>query len=159
MQIMDYNRVAKDLNGLTEKEFLKAIESSFLLTSISLPLNSVTQNTFSMFLNNKWYQLVAKNHIKADDPVDGLEATILQNYLFSPILGINNPRTDKRIDFVGGIRGMKELERRCQTDCAVAFALPPVTIEQLLSVADSGEVMQPNQLGLNQNLDQGWLYG
>ena len=157
MQIMDYNRVAKDLNGLTEKEFLKAIESSFLLTSIPLPLNSITQNTFSMFLNNKWYQLVAKNHIKSNDPVGGLEATILQNHLFSPILGINNPRTDERIDFVGGIRGMKELERRCQTDCAVAFALPPVTIEKLLSVADSGGVMPPKSTWFEPKLRSGMV--
>ena len=108
-----------------------------------------------MYLNNKWYRLKAKDHIKSDDPVEGLEASILQKYLLNPILDIDNPRTNKRIDFVGGIRGMKELERRCETDCAVAFALPPVSIDKLLLVADSGQVMPPKSTWFEPKLRSG----
>ena len=108
-----------------------------------------------MFLYTNWYRLEAKDHIKSDDPVKGLEASILQKYLLTPILDIDDPRTNKRIDFVGGIRGMKELERRCETDCTVAFALPPVSIDQLLSVADSGQVMPPKSTWFEPKLRSG----
>ena len=110
-----------------------------------------------MHLNSKWYQLETKDHIKSDDPIKGLEASILQKYLLAPILDIDDPRTNKRIDFVGGIRGMEELERRCQTDCAVAFALPPVSIGQLLSVADSGQVMPPKSTWFEPKLRSGMV--
>jgi uncharacterized protein (DUF1015 family) len=110
-----------------------------------------------MHINGKWYQLEAKAHVKSDDPVEGLEASILQNYLLTPILDIDDPRTNKRIDFIGGIRGMNELERRCQTDCAVAFALPPVSIEQLLSVADSGQAMPPKSTWFEPKLRSGMV--
>ena len=108
-----------------------------------------------MRLNGNWYHLEAKDRISSDDPVEGLEASILQKYLLTPILDIDDPRTNKRIDFVGGIRGMKELERRCETDCAVAFALPPVSIDQLLLVADSGQVMPPKSTWFEPKLRSG----
>ena len=155
MQILDYNRVVKDLNGLSEEQFLNSISSNFVTTPIPEPRTPITGNTYSMFLNTNWYCLEAKDHIKSDDPVKGLEASILQKYLLTPILDIDDPRTNKRIDFVGGIRGMKELERRCEIDCTVAFALPPVSIDQLLSVADSGQVMPPKSTWFEPKLRSG----
>jgi len=157
MQILDYNRVVKDLNGLTEEQFHESIKENFDVVPIPHPPLPIPENNYSMHINGKWYQLEALAHVKSDDPVEGLEASILQKYLLTPILDIDDPRTNKRIDFVGGIRGMNELERRCQTDCAVAFALPPVSIEQLLSVADSGQVMPPKSTWFEPKLRSGMV--
>jgi uncharacterized protein (DUF1015 family) len=157
MQILDYNRIIKDLNGLTEEQLHESINENFDVVPISHPPSPIPKNNYSMYLNSKWYQLEAKDHIKSDDPVDGLEASILQNHLLTPILDIDDPRTNKRIDFVGGIRGMEELERRCEVDCQVAFALPPVSIEQLLSVADSGQVMPPKSTWFEPKLRSGMV--
>ena len=162
MQIMDYNRVVKDLNGLSEEQFVKSIKSNFIVTPIhDSPLpksnlqNPILDYNYSMYLNGNWYNLEARDSIISDDPVEGLEASILQNHLLTPILGIDDPRTNKRIDFVGGIRKLSELERRCQLDCAVAFALPPVSIEQLLAVADLGKVMPPKSTWFEPKLRSG----
>ena len=157
MQILDYNRVVKDLNGLTEEQFFELLKLNFLVTLITNPPSPISEKNYFMYLNGNWYQLKAIVHIKSDDPVEGLEASILQNYLLIPILDIDDHRTNKRIDFVGGIRGMNELESRCQTDCAVAFALPPVSIEQLLSVADSGQVMPPKSTWFEPKLRSGMV--
>ena len=157
MQILDYNRVVKDLNGLTEEQFHESIKENFDVVPIPHPPLPIPENNYSMHINGKWYQLEALAHVKSDDPVEGLEASILQKYLLTPILDIDEPRTNKRIDFVGGIRGMEELERRCQTDCTVAFALPPVSIEQLLSVADSGHVMPPKSTWFEPKLRSGMV--
>ena len=157
MQILDYNRVVKDLNGLTEEQFHESIKENFDVVPIPHPPLPIPENNYSMHINGKWYQLEALAHVKSDDPVEGLEASILQKYLLTPILDIDDPRTNKRIDFVGGIRGMEELERRCQTDCTVAFALPPVSIEQLLSVADSGQVMPPKSTWFEPKLRSGMV--
>ena len=155
MQILDYNRVVKDLNGLTEDQLLESIKSNLLLTAnpSSLPPNS--SHTFSMFLNEKWYHLEAKEHIITDDPVEGLDASILQNHLLAPILDIDDPRTNNRIDFVGGIRGLKELEHRCILDAKIAFALYPVSIDNLLAVADAGKVMPPKSTWFEPKLRSG----
>ena len=157
MQILDYNRVVKDLNGLTEEQFHESIKENFDVVPIPHPPLPIPKNNYSMHINGKWYQLEALAHVKSDDPVEGLEASILQKYLLTPILDIDDPRTNKRINFVGGIRGMEELERRCQTDCTVAFALPPVSIEQLLSVADSGQVMPPKSTWFEPKLRSGMV--
>ena len=157
MQILDYNRVVKDLNGLTEDQFHESINKNFDVAPIPHPPSPISENNYSMHINGKWYQLEAKAHVKSDDPVEGLEASILQKYLLTPILDIDDPRTNKRIDFVGGIRGMVELERRCDIDCQVAFALPPVSIEQLLSVADSGQVMPPKSTWFEPKLRSGMV--
>ena len=157
MQILDYNRVVKDLNGLTEEQFHESIKENFDVVPIPHPPLPIPKNNYSMHINGKWYQLEALAHVKSDEPVEGLEASILQKYLLTPILDIDDPRTNKRIDFVGGIRGMEELERRCQTDCTVAFALPPVSIEQLLSVADSGQVMPPKSTWFEPKLRSGMV--
>jgi len=157
MQIFDYNRVAKDLNGLTEEQFHDSVNENFDVVPINYPPSPMPENNYSMHLNGKWYQLEAKIRIKSDNPVESLEASILQKYLLTPILDIDDPRTNKRIDFVGGIRGMVELERRCKIDCQVAFALPPVSIEQLLSVADSGQVMPPKSTWFEPKLRSGMV--
>lgn len=157
MQILDYNRVVKDLNGLTEEQFHESIKENFDVVPIPHPPLPIPENNYSMHINGKWYQLEALAHVKSDDPVEGLAASILQKYLLTPILDIDDPRTNKRINFVGGIRGMEELERRCQTDCTVAFALPPISIEQLLSVADSGQVMPPKSTWFEPKLRSGMV--
>jgi len=157
MQILDYNRVVKDLNGFTEEQFHESVNENFDVVPIPHPPSPIPENNYSMHINGKWYQLEAKAHVKSDDPVEGLEASILQKYLLTPILDIDDPRTNKRIDFVGGIRGMVELERRCEIDCQVAFALPPVSIEQLLSVADSGQVMPPKSTWFEPKLRSGMV--
>jgi uncharacterized protein (DUF1015 family) len=108
-----------------------------------------------MFLNEKWYSMKAKENIISDDPVEGLDASILQNHLLAPILDIDDPRTNKRIDFVGGIRGLEELERRCNLDAKVAFSLYPVSIEDLLAVADAGKVMPPKSTWFEPKLRSG----
>ena len=110
-----------------------------------------------MFLNEKWYRLETKDQLKSDDPVEGLDASILQNHLLNPILGIDDPRTNNRIDFVGGIRGLEELERRCSLDAAVAFALHPVSIEDLLAVADADKVMPPKSTWFEPKLRSGMV--
>ena len=155
MQILDYNRVVKDLNGLTDDQLLESIKSNFLLTPNPSPLSPTSLHTYSMFLYEKWYRMEAKEHIISDDPVEGLDASILQNHLLSPLLDIDNPRTNKRIDFVGGIRGLDELERRCSLDAKVAFALYPVSIEDLLAVADAYQVMPPKSTWFEPKLRSG----
>ena len=155
MQILDYNRVVKDLNGLTDGQLLESISSNFLLTPSPSPITPDSPHAYSMFVNEKWYHLKAKEQIITDDPVEGLAASILQNYLLSPILDIDDPRTNKRIDFVGGIRGLEELERRCSLDAKVAFALHPVSIEDLLAVADAGQVMPPKSTWFEPKLRSG----
>ena len=155
MKILDYNRVVKDLNGLTDDQLLDSIKSNFLLTLNPSPLYPDSPHTISMFLNEKWYRMEAKEHIISDDPVGCLDASILQNHLLTPILDIDNPRTNKRIDFVGGIRGLEELERRCSLDAKVAFALYPVSIEDLIAVADAGKVMPPKSTWFEPKLRSG----
>ena len=110
-----------------------------------------------MFLNGQWFELKAKDQILSNDPVEGLDASILQNYLLNPILGIDDPRTNKRIDFVGGIRGLEELERRCSMDAKVAFALYPVSIDDLMTVADAGRVMPPKSTWFEPKLRSGMV--
>ena len=116
MQILDYNRIIKDLNGLKEDEFFESLKKSFIITPLKKRLSPIEKGNFSMLLNSNSYNLKIKNQIKSNDQVEKLDASILQNHLLKPILGINNPRTDSRIDFVGGIRGLKELEKRCDDD-------------------------------------------
>ena len=157
MQILDYNRVVKDLNGLTEKQFIDSIQTKFNLMTLSSPEKPETRNIFSMFLNGNWYKLKAKDKILSNDLVEGLDASILQNHLLSPILGIDDPRRDDRIDFVGGIRGLAELEYRCKLDAKVAFALHPVSIADLLSVADAGSIMPPKSTWFEPKLRSGMV--
>ncbi len=146
LEIMDYNRVIKDLNGLTSEEFLNKISEKFSVEKqeSSSPFKPSEKHTFGLYLDKSWYKLTAKDGIfDESDPVDRLDVSILQNNLISSVLGITDPRTDKRIDFVGGIRGLKELERRVEKDMKLAFSMFPTTLDDLMSIADAGKVMPP----------------
>ena len=145
LKIMDYNRVIKDLNGLTEKELLEKIGEKFETQKVGKNAYSpVRQHNFGMYLNGEWYSLTAKdNTFDANDAVDSLDVSILQNNLISPVLGIDNPKTDKRIDFVGGIRGLGELERRVKNGWALAFSMYPTSLAELMRIADENFLMPP----------------
>ena len=146
LEIMDYNRVIKDLNGLTNDEFLNKISEKFEIEKQDSdgPFKPQEKHTFGLYLDKCWYKLTAKAGIfDENDPVDRLDVSILQNNLIAPVLGITDPRTDKRIDFVGGIRGLKELERRAESDMKIAFSMFPTTLDDLMSIADAGKVMPP----------------
>lgn len=156
--IMDYNRVVQDLNGLSSEEFLAKISEKFTVEEAqgTEPYKPEARHTFGMFLDGKWYKLTAKSEIVDEtDMVERLDVAILQKNLLQPLLGIENPRTDKRIDFVGGIRGLKELERRTQVDMKVAFALYPPSMEELFAIADVGEVMPPKSTWFEPKLASG----
>jgi len=155
MQIQGYNRLVKDLAGLSDDRFLELIKTNFIIKELPNVQSPHQRHTFSMYLNGNWYRLNAKNKIISDDPVSGLDASILQDHLLNPILEIDNPRTNNRIDFVGGIRGLEELERRCSLDAKVAFALHPVSIDDLLTVADADKVMPPKSTWFEPKLRSG----
>lgn len=158
LYIMDYNRVVADLNGNSVEEFMNKISEKFdvKLFDGEGQYKPDERNTFGMFLENKWYILRAKEGtFNNNDPVDRLDVSILQNNLLNPILGIQDPRTDKRIDFIGGIRGLKELERRVKEGMKVAFAMCPTTIEDLMAIADAGKVMPPKSTWFEPKLRSG----
>ena len=155
LMIMDYNRVVKDLNGLTKEEFLDKLAPMFEIEEEKGEFKPKRKATFGMYLGKKWYKLTAKVDILSDDPVDGLDVAILQDNVLGPILGINDPKTDKRIDFVGGIRGLKELERRCHEDMELAFAMYPTSIDELFRVADARLLMPPKSTWFEPKLRSG----
>ncbi|MGN0319006.1 MAG: DUF1015 domain-containing protein [Lachnospira sp.] len=155
LMIMPYNRVLKDLNGLSSEEFMKKVEGLFEVKPSDVPVNPSKKAEFGMYLDKKWYVLEAKKEILSDDPVDGLDVAILQNNLLNPVLGIEDPKTDKRIDFVGGIRGLAELERRCDNDCVLAFSMYATSISELFSVADAGKLMPPKSTWFEPKLRSG----
>ena len=159
LAIMDYNRVVKSLNGFSEEVLLQKIAENFELSEInSAEIKPNNLHQFSMYLAGKWYQLIAKKHTYTDDPIAVLDVTILQNFILDPLLGIKDPRTDKNIDFVGGIRGLGELKKRVDSgEMAIAFALYPVSIEQLINIADSGNVMPPKSTWFEPKLRDGLL--
>ena len=146
LEIMDYNRLIKDLNGLSFDAFLEQVKTKFTVEDAEpgQPYKPREQHTFGMFYKDKWYKLTAKAGTYDDsDPVERLDVSILQDNLISPVLGIDDPRTDERIDFVGGIRGLEELEHRAKTDMVLAFSMFPTTIEELIAIADAGKTMPP----------------
>ena len=154
--ILPYNRVVSDLNGLGEEEFLAAIEENFDVRFVGdHGVAPAKKGTFGMYLDCSWYEVTAKPEILSDDPVDGLDVSVLQNHLLTPVLGIGDPRTDKRIDFIGGIRGLKELERRVAADMMVAFSMYPTSIGELLQVADAGMLMPPKSTWFEPKLRSG----
>ena len=157
LRIFDYNRVVKDLNGNSSEEFIKKIEDAgFDVTDKGTEIyRPERKHVFSMYLDGRWYELAAKDEIIPDHVIDSLDVAILQNNVLSPILGIDDPRTDKRIDFVGGIRGLEELEKRVNTDMKVAFAVYPVDVEDLLRVADADMVMPPKSTWFEPKLASG----
>ncbi len=145
LEIMDYNRVMKDLNGNSEEEFIEKISDKFTVELVGEEAyNPKKAHTFGMLLEKKWYKLTAKDGtFNAADPVEALDVSILQNNLISPVLDINDPRTDKRIDFVGGIRGLGELERRVNEDMCLAFSMYPTSLKELMDIADADKIMPP----------------
>jgi uncharacterized protein (DUF1015 family) len=146
LAILDYNRVAKDLNGLSAEAFISKLAADFDIEDMggSDPYKPQQPHEFGMYLDGRWLRLTAKPHTYTEDPIGVLDVTILQNRVLSQLLDIHDPRTDKRVDFVGGIRGLKELEKRVNSgDMAVAFSCYPVSIQQLFDIADSGQVMPP----------------
>ena len=144
LMIMDYNRVVRDLNGLSADLFLQQIGRNFRIGKAqSKAIAPTGKGQFGLYLENKWYLLEAAQDIRSEDSVEGLDVSILQKYLLEPVLGIKDPRTDERIDFVGGIRGLEELERRCHDDMKIAFAMYPTSIRELFRVADAGRLMPP----------------
>jgi uncharacterized protein (DUF1015 family) len=156
LKIMDYNRVIRDLNGLTSMEFLNKVKSvADLRRQGRAPIRPEFKGGFSMYLDATWYNFAFKSEVRSDDPVAGLDVSILQDQILAPVLGIKDPKTDERIDFVGGIRGLKELEKRCRTDAAVAFAMYPTSITELFAVADAGRLMPPKSTWFEPKLRSG----
>lgn len=158
LRIMEYNRVVKDLNGLRDEDFLSAIHRrDFTIKQSDDKVQPRHKGEYGMYLRGTWYRLTADIHyLNNPDPVQKLDVSILQDQILSPILGIQDPRTDKRIDFVGGIRGIGELERRVDSgEMAVAFALYPTSIEELLSIADAGKIMPPKSTWFEPKLRDG----
>jgi uncharacterized protein (DUF1015 family) len=159
LRIMDYNRVVRNLNDMSMGGFLEAVGEKFEVSPYEAegPYRPDALHYFGMYLDGKWYQLIAKTGtFNENDPVDNLDSAILQNNLLAPILGIEDLRTDESIDFVGGIRGLEELERRCGEDgYAVAFALYPMSVEQLMAVADAGEILPPKSTWFEPKLKSG----
>lgn len=166
LRIMDYNRVVRDLNGMDAGAFLAKMRQLFdveLLADGCMAaagkdedaLRPARKGEFSMFLGDKWYRCAMRSEDVPHDAVGGLDVSVLQNVLLAPVLGIEDPKTDRRIDFVGGIRGLAELERRCHTDAAAAFAMYPTSIGELFAVADAGLLMPPKSTWFEPKLRSG----
>lgn len=154
--IMPYNRVVKDLNGLTKEEFFNAVSKYFDIEPRGKKaFYPEHKGEFGMYLGDEWYLLSAKESILSEDPVDGLDVAVLQDFLLTPILGIGDPRVDKRIDFIGGIRGLKELEDRVHNDMAIAFSMSPTSISELFDVADADMLMPPKSTWFEPKLRSG----
>jgi uncharacterized protein (DUF1015 family) len=158
LAILDYNRVVKDLNGLSPSKLISRLQDDFLITLSPEPVKPSQLHEFGMYLSGQWYILVSRKGTYTEDPIGILDVTILSNNILDKILDIEDQRTDKRIDFVGGIRGLKELEKRVDSgEMKVAFSLYPVTIEQLFNIADSGNVMPPKSTWFEPKLRDGLL--
>lgn len=156
LSIMAYNRVVKDLNGMTEEAFLRKVSEIFEVTSMGAEGKKPEQKgCFSMYLGEKWYSCRMKTSDSSENPTKKLDVSILQEKLLTPVLNITDPKRDKRIDFVGGIRGIEELERRCKNDCKVAFAMYPTSIQELFDVADAGLLMPPKSTWFEPKLRSG----
>ncbi len=158
LAILDYNRVVKDLNDLTTEEFIGALQEDFMITYSPEPVKPAVMHEFGMYLEDEWYILTAREGTYRNDPIGVLDVTILQKNVLDKILDIEDPRTDTRVDFVGGIRGLGELEKRVKSgEMAAAFSLYPVTIDQLFAIADSGKVMPPKSTWFEPKLRDGLL--
>ena len=156
LEILDYNRVVKDLNGLSEREFLEKIKESFEVEEAEeSPYAPKQKKEFGMYLGKKWYKLQIKKEQVSDDVVESLDVSILQNKLLKPILGIKEPGKDNRIIFVGGIRGLKELEHYVENGFQVAFSMYPTAMQELFSVADAGRLMPPKSTWFEPKLRSG----
>jgi uncharacterized protein (DUF1015 family) len=158
LAILDYNRVVKDLNGHTAEELIRLLQDEFVITPSKSAVKPNHLHQFGMYVDGQWYSLEAKAGTYSEDPIGVLDITILTNNVLHKWLGIQDQRTDKRIDFVGGIRGLGELEKRVNSgEMKIAFSLYPVSIEQLFAIADSGEVMPPKSTWFEPKLRDGLL--
>jgi uncharacterized protein (DUF1015 family) len=158
LAILDYNRVVKDLNGLTSEKLFGRLQDDFFVTLSTEPVKPAQQHEFGMYLEGQWYILASRPGTYTEDPIGILDITILSKNVLEKLLGIKDQRTDKRIDFVGGIRGLKELEKRVDSgEMKVAFSIYPVTMEQLFNIADSGNVMPPKTTWFEPKLRDGLL--
>ena len=155
LMIMDYNRVVKDLNGMDTEEFLNALAGVCTVRRTEGPVHPAHKGLCGMYLDGRWYELTLRDDSGPEDPVGRLDVSVLQRTILEPLLGIKDPRSDARIDFAGGIRGLSELERRVQTDCAVAFSMYPTSIEELFEVADAGLLMPPKSTWFEPKLRSG----
>lgn len=158
LRIMDYNRVVKDLNGLDLDSFLQKVEGNFYIfpSGDNEPYRPEAKHTFGLYVEGKWYKLESKEGtFDEENPIERLDVSILQKNLLYPVLGIEDERTDKRIGFVGGIRGLKELEKRANSDMKVAFSLYPTTVQDIMDIADIGEVMPPKSTWFEPKLRSG----
>lgn len=156
LMIMDYNRVVKDLNGLTPAQFLEDVSKvCHLVSKDTVCKKPAHKGQMSLLVDGTWYLLEIKDEFRSTDPVDGLDVAVLQNHILAPILGIEDPKTDQRIDFVGGIRGIEELERRVKTDSMAAFAMYPTSIQELFRVADANMLMPPKSTWFEPKLRSG----
>lgn len=158
LMIMDYNRVVKDLNGLSAETFLAKLREIFEVRPVAREhRRPEKKGDFSLYLDGNWYLCTIREEDRSEDPVKGLDVSLLQELLLAPVLGIGDPKTDTRIDFVGGIRGLDELERRCGADgdCACAFAMYPTDIQELFAVADAGLLMPPKSTWFEPKLRSG----
>jgi uncharacterized protein (DUF1015 family) len=158
LRIMDYNRVVKDLNGLSVSTFLDKLEKNFSIEKINAAFSPGSLHHFGMYMDGNWYHLTSRENSFPNDPIGILDVSILQENILAPILGIQDPRTDNRIDFVGGIRGLKELEKRVDSgQMKAAFSLYPVSMDQLFDIADSGQIMPPKSTWFEPKLRDGLL--
>ena len=158
MKILDYNRIVRDLNGLTPADFLKTLEKDFIVSPVEGFAKPQKKNTFGLYLKKQWYLLTLKNKPADNDPVKLLDVSLLSDLVLDPVLGIKDLRKDKRIDFVGGMRGLKELQTRVDSgDFAAAFALYPTQMSELTAVADSGQVMPPKSTWFEPKLADGLI--
>ena len=158
LTILDYNRLVKDLDGLDREDFISALQDDFMITQSPEPVRPAQMHEFGMYLDGQWYILTSRKWTYTNDPVDVLDVTILSKNILSKLLRIKDQRTDKRVDFVGGIRGLKELEKRVDSgEMKVAFSLYPVTIQQLFDIADSDNTMPPKSTWFEPKLRDGLL--
>jgi len=156
MNILDYNRVITDLNGLSKQQVLEKIQQAFNVTEENEAVHPAQATEFGMYLDSHWYRLTIHPELIPDDPVRSLDVSLLGNHLIEPILGISDPRTDNRIDFVGGIRGTGELEKRVDSgEMVIAFSFFPTSMDALMAVADAGEVMPPKSTWFEPKLADG----
>ena len=156
LMIMDYNRVIKDLNGYSEDEIIEKLKEVGTVSVLDADDKHPTKKgDVSVYLDGTWYTLSFNQELLVDDPVEGLDVSVLQNNVLSKVFGIMDPKTDKRIDFVGGIRGTEELERRVKDDCKIAFAMYPTSISELFDVADAGLLMPPKSTWFEPKLRSG----
>ncbi len=156
LDILDYNRVVKDLNGLTPQDFMAALQEKCEIEAVDQAYRPNSKGQFGMYFEDQWYKLKIHDElVEKGDPVKGLDVSVLQEQILSPILGIGDPRVDQRIDFVGGIRGLKELERRVHADMQVAFSMYPTSVGELMAIADAGLLMPPKSTWFEPKLRSG----